>query len=237
MHIHHRMVRQDSYRRWHMCTRRRQEFCGSAVLWPSIRPKPTVFGETTCSRSSHVGRRRLTWTFAGALCQGLGAKEAPESTGSFWGGPYLAIKKAKKLSDAELQAQALKLPARLRDLAEAACQHKPKKCKPDEYFKQWRSQARCAKGASKERWRLLQSVGKAKAHRKQYSANLLRPAMDCLNRAHRFGAPEKVNAWLSKGGRKRRATQTILQPSGHVTKAQKKVGGLLTFRGKKNSRR
>ena len=85
MHTHHRTVRQDSYRRWHMCTRRRQEFCGSAALWPSTRPKPTVSGETTCSPSSHVGRHRLTWTFAGALCQGSGAKEAAESTGSFWG--------------------------------------------------------------------------------------------------------------------------------------------------------
>jgi hypothetical protein len=39
------------------------------------------------------------------------------------------------------------------------------------------------------------------------------------------------------GGRKRRLTKTILQPSGHVTKTQKKVGHLLTFRGKKKSRR
>ena len=68
-----------------MCTRRRQEFCGSAALWPSTRPKPTVSGETTCSPSSHVGPRRLTWTFAGVLCQGSGAKRAVANIHSFWG--------------------------------------------------------------------------------------------------------------------------------------------------------
>ena len=68
-----------------MCTRRRQEFCGSAALWPSTRPKPTVSGETTCSPSSHVGPHRLTWTFARVLCQGSGAKKAAASIDSFWG--------------------------------------------------------------------------------------------------------------------------------------------------------
>ena len=68
-----------------MCTRRRQEFCGSAALWPSTRPKPTVSGETTCSPSSHVGPHRLTWTFARVLCQGSGAKKAAASINSFWG--------------------------------------------------------------------------------------------------------------------------------------------------------
>ena len=68
-----------------MCTLRRQEFCGSAALWPSTRPKPTVSGETTCSPSSHVGPHRLTWTFAGVLCQGSGAKRAAASVDSFWG--------------------------------------------------------------------------------------------------------------------------------------------------------
>ena len=168
---------------------------------------------TRWSTSPDVGLRR-------SPLPGLGSKRGPGKHRFVLGGPYLAIKNAKKLSDAELQAHALKLPARLRDLAEAVCQHKPKACKPEAYFKRWRSSARCAKGANKERWRLLHSVGRAKANRKQYSSNLLRSAKDCLNRAHRFGAPEKVNAWLSKGGRKRRATQTILQPSGHVTKAQ-----------------
>ena len=68
-----------------MCTRRRQEFCGSAALWPSTRPKPTVSGETTCSPSSHVGPHRLTWTFGGVLCQGSGAKKAEATIDSFWG--------------------------------------------------------------------------------------------------------------------------------------------------------
>ena len=67
-----------------MCTRRRQEFCGSAALWPSTRPKPTVSGETTCSPSSHVGPHRLIWTFARVLCQGSGAKKAAASIDSFW---------------------------------------------------------------------------------------------------------------------------------------------------------
>ena len=105
------------------------------------------------------------------------------------GGPYLAKKDATKLSDAELQAQALKLPPTLGCLAHAACQHKTTKFKPEEYFKQWRSSAHCVKGANKERWQLLQSVGKGTASRKDFSANLLRSAKDCLNRAHRFGAP------------------------------------------------
>ena len=69
-----------------MCTRRRQEFCGSAALWPSTRPKPTVSGEITCSRSSPVGPHRLTWTFARVLCQGQEAKKAAASIDSFWGG-------------------------------------------------------------------------------------------------------------------------------------------------------
>ena len=59
-----------------MCTRHRKECCGSAALWPSTRPKPIVSGETTCLLSSHVGPHRLTWTFAGVLCQGSGAKKA-----------------------------------------------------------------------------------------------------------------------------------------------------------------
>ena len=69
-----------------MYTRRRQEFCGSAALWPSTRPKPTVSGETTCSPSSHGGPHRPTWTFAGVLCQGSEAKKAAASIDSFWGG-------------------------------------------------------------------------------------------------------------------------------------------------------
>ena len=95
------------------------------------------------------------------------------------------------MSDAELKAQALKLPPTLRCLAQAACQQKTTKCTPEEYFKQWSSSAHCAKDADKERWQLLQSVGKAKASRTDFSANLIRRAKDCLNRAHRFGAPEK----------------------------------------------
>ena len=67
-----------------MCTRHRQEFCGSAALWPSTQPKPTVSGETTCLASSHVGPHRLTWTFARVLCQGSGAKKAAASIDSFW---------------------------------------------------------------------------------------------------------------------------------------------------------
>ena len=168
---------------------------------------------------------------------GLGSKKGRGKHRFVLGGPYLPKKDATKLSDAELQAQALKLPPTLRCLAQAACQRKTTKCTPEEYFKQWRSSAHCAEGANKDRWQLLQSVGKAKANRKGFSANLLRSARDCLNRAHRFGAPEKVNAWLRNGGRKRRLTKTILQPSGHATKAQKKVGHVLTFHGKKTSRR
>ena len=68
-----------------MCTRRRQEFCGSAALWPSTQPKPTVSGETTCLASSHVGPHRLTWTFARVLCQGSEAKKAAANIDSFWG--------------------------------------------------------------------------------------------------------------------------------------------------------
>ena len=168
---------------------------------------------------------------------GLGSKKGRGKHRFVLGGPYLPKKDATKLSDAELQAQALKLPPTLRCLAQAACQRKTTKCTPEEYFKQWRSSAHCAEGANKHRWQLLQSVGKAKANRKGFSANLLRSARDCLNRAQRFGAPEKVNAWLRSGGRKRRLTKTILQPTGHVTKAQKKVGHVLTFHGKKTSRR
>mgnify|MGYP003330213592 CR=1 FL=1 len=136
---------------------------------------------------------------------------------------------------AELQAQVLKLRPTLRCLAQAACQHKTK-CKPEEYFKQWRSSAHCAKDVSKERWQLLQSFGKM-IRWNGLSANLLRSAKDCLNRAHRFSAPEKVNAWLCNGSRKRRLPKTILQPSGHVTKAQKKVGHVLAIHGKRQSRR
>ena len=167
----------------------------------------------------------------------LGSKKGRGKHRFVLGGPYLPKEAATKLSDAELQAQALKLPPTLRCLAQAACQHKTTKCKPEEYFKQWRSSAHCAKGANKERWQLLQSIGKGKADRNDFSENLLRSAKDCLNRAHRFGAPEKVNAWLRDGGRKRRLTKTILQPSGHVTKSQKKVGHVLTFHGKTKSRR
>ena len=162
-----------------MCTRRRHEFCGSAALWPSTRPKPTVSGETTCSPSSHVGPHRLTWTFARLLCQGSGAEQAAESIDSFWVGRASPKKTPQSFSDAELQAQALKLPPTLRCLAQAACQHKTTKCKPEEYFKQWRSSAHCAKGASKERRQLLQSVGKAKANRKDFSSNLFRRSRKC----------------------------------------------------------
>ena len=168
---------------------------------------------------------------------GLGSKKGCKKHRFVLGGPYLLKKDAKTLSDAELQAQALKLPSSLRCLAEAACQNSTTECKPEEYFKQWRSSAHCAEDFNAERWQLLQSIGKANANRNDFSANLLRSAKDCLKRAHRFGAPEKVNAWLRQGGRKRRLTNTILQPSGHVTKAQKKVGHLLTFHGKKKSRR
>ena len=168
---------------------------------------------------------------------GLGSKKGRGKHRFVLGGPYLSKEDATKLSDAELKSQALKLPRTLRCLAQAACQHETTTCKLEEYFQQWRSSAHCKKGANKERWRLLQSVGKAKANRKDLSANLLRSAKDCLNRAHRFGAPEKVHAWLRQGGRKRRIMQTILKPAGYVTKAQKKVGHVLTFRGKrKNSR-
>ena len=168
---------------------------------------------------------------------GLGSKKTSDKQRFVLGGPYLPKKDATKLSDAELQAQALKLPPPLRCLAQAACQHEKTKFQPEEYLKQWRSSAHCAKGAHKERWQLLQSIGKGKAHRDNLSANMFRSAKDCLNRAHRFGAPEKINAWLEAGGRKRRLNRTILQPSGHVTKAHKKVGDLPTIRRKKKSRR
>ena len=168
---------------------------------------------------------------------GFGSRKANGKHKFVLGGPYLPKKEATKLSDAELQAQALKLPPTLRCLAQAACQNKTTNCKPEEYFKQWRSSGYCAEGVNKERWQVLESVGKGKANRNDFSANLLRSAKDCLNRAHRFGAPEKVNAWLRNGGRKRRLTKTILQPSGHVTKVQKKVGHVLTFHGKKRSHR
>ena len=167
---------------------------------------------------------------------GLGSKRGRRKHRFVLGGPYLRKQDATKLSDAELQAQALKLPPTLRCLAQAACQHKTTKCKPEDYFKQWRSSTHCAKNANKERWQLLQAVGKGKANRKDFSANLIRSAKDCLERAHKFGAPEKVNAWLLSGGRKRRLEKTILQPAGHVTRTQKKVGHVSNFHGKKNSR-
>ena len=47
----------------------------------------------------------------------------------------------------------------------------------------------------------------------------------------------KVNACLRNGGRKQRLTKTVSQPSGHVTKTQKKVGHLPALQGKKKSRR
>ena len=47
-----------------------------------------------------------------------------------------------------LQTETLKLSPTLRGIAQAGC-------KPEEYFEQWRSSAPCAKGANKERWRLL----------------------------------------------------------------------------------
>ena len=39
---------------------------------------------------------------------------------------------------------------------------------------------------------MLLYIGKANANRNDFSANLLRSAKDCLKRAHRFGAPEKL---------------------------------------------
>ena len=135
---------------------------------------------------------------------GAGSKKGRGKHRFVLGGPYLRKKDAVKLSDAELQAQALKLHPSLRCLAQAACQHETTKCTPEEFFKQWRSSAHCAKDVDKKRWHLLQSVGKTKANRNDFSANLIRSAKDCLKRAHRFGAPEQINAWLSQGGRKRR---------------------------------
>ena len=143
-----------------MCTRLRQEFCVLAALWHSTRPKLIASGETTCSPSSHVGPHLLTWTFANVLCQGSAAKQAVANIDSFWGGgPYITKKDATKLSDAELQAEALKLPPALRCLAQAVCRQKTTKYKPDEYFKLWRSSAYSAKGVNTERWQLLQSFG------------------------------------------------------------------------------
>ena len=155
---------------------------------------------------------------------GLGSRKGNGKHRLVLGGPYLPKKVATRLSDAELQTEAFKLSPTLRGLAQKACQYNTTTCKPEEYFEQWRSSAPCAKGAYKERWQLLQSIGQGKAKRKNSSANMLRSAKDCLYRAHRFGAPEKVNAWLTSGGRQRRCSKTILQPSGRVTKAQKKVG-------------
>ena len=155
---------------------------------------------------------------------GLGSRKGRGQHKLVLGGPHLPKKHATSLSDAELQTETLKLSPTLRGLAQKACLYNTTTCKPEEYFEQWRSSASCAKGANKERWQLLQSIGQGKGKRKNFSANMLRSAKDCLYRAHRFGAPEKVNAWLTSGGRQRRCSKTILQPSGRVTKAQKKVG-------------
>ena len=179
---------------------------------------------------------------------GLGSKKGRGKHKQVLGGPVLAKEIAKKLSDAQLQTAARKLCPPLRTLAKNASKPRTEAHDEPKYLKQWFSSA-CRtwpqdyKHYDEERFNLLKSIrdGLVKTKRKSgdsaFSSNLIRSAKDCIKRAQRHGSPEKLNTWLLLGGRKRRATTQILQPSGTTTPAQKKVGSLPAFRESKKARR
>ena len=75
-----------------------------------------------------------------------------------------------------------------------------------------------------------QKLAKGSGYREDTSGNLYRSALDCVARAQKFGAPEKINSWLMAGGRKKRKNEDILQPSGNATKSQKKTGSVKSTR-------
>jgi hypothetical protein len=169
---------------------------------------------------------------------GLGSKKGPGKHKIVLGGPRLDKKKAKKLTDSKLKETAFKLPEPLRTLAKDASQLRTDTKKPAQFLTQWRSSAPClSKNYSPARLRVLKGLANAKADRNNTSPNLIRSAHDCTKRAIRFGAPDKLHAWLLQGDRKRRTKIDILQPSGSTNKALKKVGSLASFPASKKRRR
>ena len=194
---------------------------------------------------------------------GLGSKTGRGKHKQILGGPVLAKRVAKKLTDDELQSAAKQLCPALRTLA--ACASKCSLLRTEhswntaKYLKQWCDSARRTwpqdyKHYDEERFNLLKSMRdgqvtqrnthqrEEKAHERAsscaFSANLIRSAKDCTRRAQKYGSPDKLNTWLLNGGRKRRALTQILQPSGTTTPGQKKVGSLPAFeKSKKKTRR
>ena len=63
-------------------------------------------------------------------------------------------------------------------------------------------------------------------------------AADVVQRAIKFGAPEKVITWatLGVGGKRNRVNQVALQPSGNVGKEKKRQGRLLAGGAKRMKR-
>jgi hypothetical protein len=149
------------------------------------------------------------------------------------GGPVLEKKAVKKMTDHELVQAAKKLKQPLRGLAIKACTKIPSVRDRQKFLTQWCSSAHCTwpkadtQMYDENRFALIKGLAKGNVNRQNTSANLIRSAIDCVTRAEKFGAPEKINAWLKEGGRKKRKQQDILQPSGNTsTASQKKSGNL-----------
>ena len=128
-------------------------------------------------------------------------------------------------------SKALKPP--LQALAKEACKVTISSEETDVYLQRWCSSAHLAWSANEAnkydpcRWKLLQQLRDGKCIIRNESSNLIRSLKDAIRRAQKFSAPEKIHVWLLQGGRKRRKSRAILQPSGNTTHSQKRTGNLL----------
>ena len=162
----------------------------------------------------------------------LGSKPTQRNA-AIIGGPVLEKKAVKQMTDHELMQAAKKLKQPLKGLAIKVCTEIPSVRDRKKFLTQWCSSAHCTwpkadtQMYDETRYAIIKELAKGTRNRQNTSANLIRSAKDCVTRAEKFGAPEKINAWLKEGGRKKRIQQDVLQPSGNTsTASQKKTGNL-----------
>ena len=182
----------------------------------------------------------------------LGSGGATSQQRKVFGGSFSAMTVVRKFTEMELEAHARQLDQRLRALVPPNAKvvhtgvaaflkaHGVEVIDLAGIKKLARADKRQGGTWKRELYVRAVASGMGKAEFEGVSPSIFpwkmrRDGRGMLCRAVEFGSYEKVTQWVSEGGQRNRKSQpVILQPSGRVTKGQKRQGGLKAFEPSKN---
>jgi len=160
------------------------------------------------------------------------------------GGPFLPKAETESLTDSQLKAHIGKVPKYLRDFLPSQPKADPgttELARLSQYLlehgvlplsgKKLEQAVASRSGDADVRPLFFRAVAggmepTTRASRDLFSTSVLRAGRGVIGRAINYGAPEKLALWSKAGGRCKRKRGNVPQPSGRVTKRQKKTGNV-----------